>query len=88
MTKEQLQAHLRKAEAHVAQGREHVEKQQRLIAQLRNDGHDTTQARKLLDAFEATQKMHVEDRDRVLQELKSWKARSPDRMIGELGRRR
>jgi len=55
----QLQHHA-EAERHVAEGRAHVARQREIVLQLERDGHDTTEARKLLDTFEVTQRAHEE----------------------------
>jgi len=76
----QLQ-HLEEAERHIAQGQRHIAGQKLLIAGLEEDGHDTTQARRPLDNFHATQAQHVAYRDRILEELghppEQWPSREP-----------
>jgi len=62
-------SHLEQAERHVAQGKRHITEQQDLIAELARHGHDTADARKLLDNFYASQMQHVQHRDRILKEL-------------------
>jgi hypothetical protein len=64
-----IRDHLALAERHVAQGRQHIAHQKQIIANLENGGHDTTEARKLLDTFRDIQKMHLADRDRLRKEL-------------------
>jgi hypothetical protein len=71
MDREQLLQHLAQAEDHVATGIEHIERQQKVIAELERDGHDLTQAKALLDQFEQLQQMHVADRDRLLRNLET-----------------
>jgi hypothetical protein len=45
---------LQMAERHVREGEEHVAKQRRIVADLREGGHPTRVAETLLDEFEAT----------------------------------
>ncbi|RXH40855.1 hypothetical protein XH94_10930 [Bradyrhizobium zhanjiangense] len=61
--------HLEEAERHIAQGEGHIVEQEDRIANLARDGHDTTEARKLLDNFYATQMLHIQHRDRIREEL-------------------
>ncbi|SCB54784.1 hypothetical protein GA0061098_103052 [Bradyrhizobium shewense] len=61
-----LQQHLVMAERHVALGEKHVLKQEALIAELDRDGHNTADALKLLAIMRATQRLHRQDRDRLL----------------------
>jgi len=61
--------HLEEAERHIAQGKRHIVEQEDRIANLARDGHDTTEARKLLDNFYATQMLHIQHRDRIRKEL-------------------
>ncbi len=64
-----LEQHLAQAEEHIALGQHHIARQRKLVAKLERDGHDTTDARRLLANFEKTQEMHLADRDRILKEL-------------------
>ena len=64
-----VEQHLAEAERHIAQGADHVIKQESLIAELDRDGHDTTEAKKVLATLRETQALHVEGRDRILKEL-------------------
>ncbi|MGY3530350.1 hypothetical protein [Bradyrhizobium sp. USDA 4452] len=64
-----LEQHLALAERHAAQGRQHVARQENLIAELDRDGHDTTEARKVLDTLRITQALHEQDVERILGEL-------------------
>jgi hypothetical protein len=61
--------HLKLASKHVAEGQKRVEAQIALVAKLERDGHDTRQAKRLLEQFEQTLKLHVQTRDRIIQEL-------------------
>jgi hypothetical protein len=69
MDRDMLLQHLAQAEAHVAQGREHIEKQRRVISDLTSQGVDTTSADELLAQLEETQILHEAGRDRILKEL-------------------
>ena len=61
--------HSEEAERHVARGKRHIAEQEQRIAELDRDGHDTTQARRLLQNFRDLQVQHVEHRDHILREL-------------------
>jgi hypothetical protein len=69
MDRAALLQHLAQAEHHVAEGRRHLARQEELIAELDRDGHDTTEARKLLATLRATQALHQEDVERLLGQL-------------------
>ena len=69
MDRQTLERHLALAEGHVLEGERHLASQRRILADLERDGHKTTKARQLLAMLEETQKMHVEDRDRLTREL-------------------
>ena len=66
-----VEEHLELAEKHVALGQQHLANQRELIFQMEQDGHDTTEARRLLKQFEELQEMHLADRDRLRQEKAS-----------------
>lgn len=63
--------HLALAEKHVMAGARIVARQRELVAELVRDGHDTTEARRLLGQFEEVQSMYEADRDRLFAELTS-----------------
>src|SRR5262249_34192562 len=50
--------HLELAERHVVEGKGHITRQRRIIAELRRDGHDTKTAEELLKALLQTQMTH------------------------------
>jgi hypothetical protein len=60
---------LEKAERHVVEGEGQIAKQEQIVAELDRDGHDTTEARRLLKNFYLTQRQHVEHRNRILKQL-------------------
>ena len=64
-----LQTHLEEAERYVAQGERHIEEQELRISELAGLGQDTTEARKLLDNFYASQVQHIQHRDRLRRDL-------------------
>jgi hypothetical protein len=68
MDRTMLEQHLPQAEGHITLGKGHIARQHEIIAELERDGHDTTEAKRLLAIFEET-KMHLADRDRIRQEL-------------------
>ncbi|MGY8664319.1 hypothetical protein Q3C01_18495 [Bradyrhizobium sp. UFLA05-109] len=59
-------AELAEAEKRVALGERHIVQQERRIAELDRDGHDTREAFALLDTFRQTQVQHVAHRDFIL----------------------
>jgi hypothetical protein len=61
-----LQRHLAQAERHVAQGVVHLARQRALIDELDRAGHDTTDARAVLDTLTETQVLHEQDREHLL----------------------
>jgi hypothetical protein len=69
MDRVMLEQHLAQAERHVIEGESHVKRQRELVAGLKRDGHDASQAIDLLRQFEQLQEMHVADRDRLRKEL-------------------
>ncbi|MEY9199401.1 bifunctional non-homologous end joining protein LigD [Sinorhizobium fredii] len=62
-----IEKHLAKAERHVAEGEEHVARQTNILAELERNGHDTKQARELLETFRELLASHIEDRNRLIQ---------------------
>ena len=62
--------HVELANRHVAESQKRVQAQVALVARLARDGHDTAQAKSLLQQFEDTLALQVETRDRILQELR------------------
>jgi hypothetical protein len=68
MDRKMLKRHLAQANVHVETGRKHIVRQRKVIAKLERGGHDTKQARALLDQ-EELQAMHIADRERILREL-------------------
>jgi hypothetical protein len=67
--RQMLERHLQQARRHVAIGRDHVSRQRERVAQLERDGHDATDARRLLEQFEELQGMHIAHRDRLARQL-------------------
>jgi hypothetical protein len=64
-----LRQQLARAERHVAEGHEILERQRQLITRMHELGLDTTEYAGRLARFEATQAAHIADRDRLMQEL-------------------
>ena len=69
MDREMVERHLAQAQRHVKEGERHIAGQRELLTRLDRDGHDTTEAAKLLANFEDLQRMHLTDRDRLEREL-------------------
>lgn len=76
MDREQLTAHLKQAERHVNQGEEHIARQIELIARLEADGHDATEAKRLLGEFRQLLAVHIAGRDRLREQLASPQKRN------------
>ena len=60
------ETHLQMARRHVAEGTEHIRRQEQLIAELKADGHLTDQAEELLATMRESQRLHEEDLSRLL----------------------
>ena len=69
MDKALVRDHLEQARRHVADGDKHVARQRQLVAKLDRDGHDSSEARRLLEQFEELLRLHIQDRDRLIKEL-------------------
>jgi hypothetical protein len=69
MDRGMLERHLKLAKEHVARGAAVVQRQRELLGELERDGHDTSDARRLLAAFETQQDMHVTGLARVRKEI-------------------
>jgi hypothetical protein len=69
MDRGRLLDHLAQVERHVALGREQIDNQYRIIAELESDGHDTTAAIDLLRQFIEVQELHEQDRDWLVSKL-------------------
>jgi hypothetical protein len=61
--------HLAEVEAHIALGERHIVRQRKLVAELARDGHDTTEAKRLLANLEETQALYIATRDLARREL-------------------
>jgi predicted XRE-type DNA-binding protein len=61
--------HLEQAERHIAQVARHIAIQELIVSDMARLGHDTTEARKLLENFYAFQAQHIQHRDRLRLEL-------------------
>jgi hypothetical protein len=72
----QLKLKLADANFYVAQGNEHIARQQRLIAKLKHNGHDTTAACEVLDAFLDSQILHERHRNNL---RPTPRGKTPDR---------
>ena len=72
MDRQMVLDHLALAEDKIA-----IERQQTLIAELEQGGHDTTMSRQLLSQFFHSQKMHEEHRNRLRRDLAKLDAEKP-----------
>jgi phage shock protein A len=66
---EQVAQYLREAEDHMAQGRQHIASQIRVVEELERHGHDATRARSLLVQFKQVQRLHIAEVERLSEEL-------------------
>jgi hypothetical protein len=66
-----IQQHLDQAERHAAEGRQLVARQERLVTELRKRGHNTTDARKVLETLRAALAVHDTDVQRLSEELEN-----------------
>ncbi|WP_342737428.1 hypothetical protein [Bradyrhizobium sp. B117] len=64
-----LVEHLNQARRHAAMGEHHLARQEQLIAELDQDGHDTAAAMSVLATLRRTQELHELDVKRLLGEL-------------------
>jgi hypothetical protein len=71
--RDSVSRHLELANKHVAGGQRRVEAQLELVLRLERDGHDTLQAKRLLEQFEQILALQIENRDRIVQELNESK---------------
>jgi hypothetical protein len=61
--------HVVQARHHVAEGEEHIARQTDLVADLRRDGHDSGEARRLLAQLIVSQSVHIDNCARLEREL-------------------
>ena len=64
-----IERHLREADRHVVAGRGIIAQQQRIIAELEVDGHDTGPGRALLKTYRDIQEILEAHRSRLSEEL-------------------
>src|SRR5262245_39293769 len=68
-TRTELMKELAQAKRHIERGDSVIASQRQLVAKLSGDGHDTMQAKRLLRSFEESQKIRLDDMDRMLDAL-------------------
>jgi hypothetical protein len=69
MSRLTLARHLAQAEARIALGQKHIARQNEIIAELEQAGHDAVTAKALLVVFEATHELHIADHDQIIVEI-------------------
>jgi len=69
MNRELIRKHLELAERHLAEGEDHLKRQRQILFALRNGGHATERAEKLLFVFEQSQRLHVAEVARIRDEF-------------------
>ena len=61
--------HLEMADRHLAEGAERIGRQEEIVAALDRDGHDTTEARRLLELLRGVQEQGIIHRRHILEAL-------------------
>jgi hypothetical protein len=61
--------HLEQAERRIAEGKDHIARQEGIIARLVSCGHDTSEAEALLVTLLESQRLHEQHRRSILDEL-------------------
>jgi hypothetical protein len=69
MDRHRILEHLAQARRQVAEAERHIAHQREIIAEKERDDHDTCRSKQLLDQFEQTYTMYVDERDRLEKEL-------------------
>jgi hypothetical protein len=72
-----IELHLAEAEERVLLGYRHVKRQGEIIAELEREGQDATQSKALLATFQMSLRMHIANRDRLIEELEMAQRVSP-----------
>jgi hypothetical protein len=78
MDRETIKQYLDQTEMHLATSDKLVEDQKALIALLEGRGRDTAQSKTTLAHLEEMRRLHVADRDRLLQALSLTESESRD----------
>lgn len=71
MERERLKSQLAEIEKHIALGREHITRQQKLIDELERAKRPATHERSLLVTFKSLLKQHEQQRERLRKELEA-----------------
>ena len=69
MGQAELEHHILVARRHVELGERHIARQREIIERLKQQGHDTSSAERLLNTFEALQALHRMNLQRHLELL-------------------
>ena len=69
MNRDLLKDHLAQAERRIAEGKDHVERQRQIVEEAVGRGEDARRSTALLELFEEALATHVEERDRLRNEL-------------------
>ena len=69
MDKVKLDERLTAAQRHIAEGEQRILKQEQIIVDLYFSGHNTQDACALLETLRQTQALHIDDRERILNEI-------------------
>ena len=69
MDREMFHRYLQMAKGHAEEGERHIARQKEVIGEADAAGRDTTEAKKLLAVFEASQDLHLDHIERILDQL-------------------
>jgi hypothetical protein len=79
MDRKTLAEDLERAEQYVSLGESRLRSQQRVIAELERDGHDSKMAHTLYRTFEELQATHIASRDRLAGALSQAESATPSK---------
>jgi hypothetical protein len=69
MDRTMLEEHLAMAQRHAEEGERHITRQREIIAEIQARNGDATEAKRLLANFVGSQKLHLQDIERLISEL-------------------
>jgi hypothetical protein len=87
MDREKIQRLLAQVEEHIERGTAHVERQRTLVERLERDGHNSEQAKRVLETFEDSLHAHMADHQRLLRELEFVFLLGPGTVSGPTNKR-
>jgi len=69
MNREALLAHLAETEALIVLGEQNIARQREVVDGMRRDGHPLDHAARILATFEATEAIHLADRETLRRQI-------------------